>query len=610
MSEVGVMSFREHLAELRSRLIRVAAIVTIGFFICWSWRIELFGFLSGPIARALADNGVYHFQAIELTESIMVYIKTSLVAAAVLTSPFTFWQLWSFVSPGLLENERRFIVPVTVFTVIFFLIGCAFAYEVILPFITDWLVKLTLEGGQADVVVTLQNAYSTSFIFLLIFGLVFELPLVIFFLALFGIVTHKSLLGFFRYFVVISFIVGAILTPPDPMSQVLMAVPLNVLYAFGILVAWGVDRSRDDTGKATAAGATLTRVFGASLLLLGLAGFLVVTFVRSLPEKELSALLPQEISWFVGANPAVIEEGRLLTAEVRAELARSPWLQALAEAGVKVSDVREAGFAGTAEGVRVIMVRSEGLGLRAATVGAALPEGAIATRVDDDTVAIGDPALADSVAAVANGVTEGSRTDEDEARLLAALRTSGPVFAWLPNPSAHPGALLAKGIADEVAAAGAWLRAGDNPRISLVFHAPDRATADELETHLDVLRSQGPARAESPREAALAKALLALTREVKTLAPAARAAELEAIEAQLGTLEVARPMLELPGLTALGTRATGWALRRDDLRVSLTADLDLDGLLVVLQPLTEALSVGSGGAGGPGETGESPGAAQ
>jgi sec-independent protein translocase protein TatC len=252
VSDSGVMSFREHLAELRSRLIRIAAIVTVGFFVCWSWRIELFGFLSGPIARALADNGVYHFQAIEITESIMVYVKTSVVAAAVLTSPLTFWQLWSFISPGLLQNERRFIIPVTAFTVIFFLIGCAFSYEVILPFITDWLVKLTLEGGQADVVVTLQNAYSTSFVFLLIFGAVFELPLVIFFLALFGIVTHKSLVGFFRYFVVISFIVGGILTPPDPLSQILMAVPLNVLYAFGILVAWGVDRSRGEDGRPTA----------------------------------------------------------------------------------------------------------------------------------------------------------------------------------------------------------------------------------------------------------------------------------------------------------------------------------------------------------------------
>lgn len=584
------MSFREHLAELRSRLIRVAAIVTIGFFICWTWRIELFGFLSGPIARALADNGVYHFQAIEITESIMVYIKTSLVAAAVLTSPMTFWQLWSFISPGLLANERRFIVPVTLFTVIFFLIGCAFAYEVILPFITDWLVKLTLEGGQADVVVTLQNAYSTSFVFLLIFGLVFELPLVIFFLALFGIVTHKSLLGFFRYFIVISFIIGAILTPPDPLSQILMAVPLNVLYAFGILVAWGVDRSRDEDGRATEVGVTITRIFGASLLLMGLAGFLVVTFIRSLPEKELSSLLPTEVTWFVGANPAIIEEGRLVTADLREELARSPWIAALGAAGVRASDVREAGLAGTPTGARVILVRSDGLGLRAASIGTDLPEGSAVTRVDDDTIAIGDATLAQSVAAVANGDVEGSRTDEDETRLLLALRGSGPIFAWLPEPAAHPSALLANGIAGEVAAAGAWLRIGDSPRISLVFHAPDRAMADELETHLDVMRSHGPATAESPREAALAEAVAALSREVRTLVPAERRAELDALEAKVTALHPARATLELPGLTSLGSRATGWALRRADLRVSLTADLDHEGLMGLLAPLTRALS--------------------
>jgi sec-independent protein translocase protein TatC len=589
VSDSGVMSFREHLAELRSRLIRIAAIVTVGFFVCWSWRIELFGFLSGPIARALADNGVYHFQAIEITESIMVYVKTSVVAAAVLTSPLTFWQLWSFISPGLLQNERRFIIPVTAFTVIFFLIGCAFSYEVILPFITDWLVKLTLEGGQADVVVTLQNAYSTSFVFLLIFGAVFELPLVIFFLALFGIVTHKSLVGFFRYFVVISFIVGGILTPPDPLSQILMAVPLNVLYAFGILVAWGVDRSRGEDGRPTAAGATLTRIFGASLLLVGLATFLVVAFVRSLPERELSTLLPTEVSWFVGANPAVIDEGHLLTAELRAEFAASPWVAALAAAGVTNADVREAGVAGTATGARAIIVRAEGLGLRAAAVQSALPETDLATRVDDDTLAVGDPALARSIAAVASGELEGSRTDEDEARLLTALRGSGPVFAWLPEPTAHAGALLAKGIAPDVAAAGAWLRGGENPRLSLVFHAPDRALADELETHLDVLRSRGPAAAESPREAALAQALAALAREVKPLVPADRRAELDALEARVSALHPEHPTLELPGLTALGSRVTGWALRRSDLRVSLTADLDQESLMALLRPLADSL---------------------
>ncbi|MCB9729929.1 MAG: twin-arginine translocase subunit TatC [Deltaproteobacteria bacterium] len=593
MSDTAVMSFREHLAELRTRLIRVAAILAVGFFVCWSWRIELFGLLSGPIARALADNGVYHFQAIEITESIMVYIKTSLVAAAVLTSPLTFWQLWSFISPGLLDNERRFIVPVTFFTVIFFLIGCAFAYEVILPFITDWLVKLTLEGGQADVVVTLQNAYSTSIVFLLIFGLTFELPLVIFFLALFGIVNYRSLLRFFRYFVVLSFVIGAILTPPDPMSQVLMAVPLNVLYAFGILVAWGVDRSRGEDGRATAVGATVTRIFGASLLLVGLAAALVVVFIRSLPEKELSSLLPAEITWFVGANPAIIEENRLLLPDLRDQLGGSPWLAALGAAGLSVADVHDAALAGTSTGSRVLLVRADGLGLRVATLGQGLPEGSLATRVDEDTVAIGDAALAESVAAVARGDVDGERPDDDEARLLVALRGSGPVWAWLPEPGAHASALLAGGIGSEITAAGGWLRGGENARISLVFHAPDRALADELETHLDVLRSQGPATAESPREAALAQALAALAREVKPLVAPERRAGVEALEAQVTALHPKQPTFQLPGLTALGTRATGWALRRQDLRVSLTADLDQESLRSLLQPLGRALTSGA-----------------
>ncbi|MEC9073398.1 MAG: twin-arginine translocase subunit TatC, partial [Myxococcota bacterium] len=190
------MSFSSHLGELRTRLIRGAIALVLGFFVCWSWRVELFGLLSSPISEALADNGIYRYQAIHITESILVYLKASFVAAILLTAPFTFYQGWAFVSPGLLNKEKHFLIPVTFFTVVFFLIGSAFAYQVILPFITDWLVKLTLEGGQADVMVTLQNAFSTSLVFLVMFGLVFELPLVIFFLSLFGIVTRKGLTSF------------------------------------------------------------------------------------------------------------------------------------------------------------------------------------------------------------------------------------------------------------------------------------------------------------------------------------------------------------------------------------------------------------------------------
>ena len=301
-----MMSFTEHLGELRSRLVRSAAVLFVGFLVCWSFRIELFAFLAEPISRALADNGVYHFHAIHITESILVYMKTSFAAAILLTSPITFYQAWSFVSPGLLRKERGFLIPVTVFTVIFFLIGAAFAYQVILPFITDWLTKLTTEGGQAVVMVTLQNAFSTALIFLVMFGLVFELPLVIFFLALFGLVSARGLSRFFRYFIVLSFVVSAMLTPPDPISQLLMALPLNVLYAFGILVAWGVERSRESEGESSSAGATLMRLMGASLLLLGVAGFLVYTFIQSLPQRDLHRLIPGDVEWVIHANPAAL----------------------------------------------------------------------------------------------------------------------------------------------------------------------------------------------------------------------------------------------------------------------------------------------------------------
>ena len=101
MSDGAVMSFQEHLIELRSRIVRAAFALVLGFFVCWSFRVELFDILAGPISRALADNGIYQYQAIQVTESIIVYLKTSFVFSVLLTSPYTFYQFWSFISPAL-----------------------------------------------------------------------------------------------------------------------------------------------------------------------------------------------------------------------------------------------------------------------------------------------------------------------------------------------------------------------------------------------------------------------------------------------------------------------------------------------------------------------------
>ncbi len=578
-----MMSFTDHLTELRMRLVRSAMALALGFFVCWSFRIELFSFLAEPISRALADNGVYQFHAIHITESILVYLKTSFAAAVILTSPWTFYQGWSFVSPGLLSKERGFLIPVTVFTVIFFLIGAAFAYQVILPFITDWLTKLTTEGGQAVVMITLQNAFSTALIFLVMFGLVFQLPLVIFFLSLFGLVSARGLVGFFRYFVVLSFVASAMLTPPDPISQVLMALPLNVLYAFGILVAWGVERSRAAEGEGPSAGATLTRLMGASLLLLGLATFLIVGFVRSLPQRDLIELAPAETAWVIHANPSALAGQDDLGRAASGALAMSPWLTTLKDAGVAISEVREAALVANDEGASAVMVRQIGLGDR----GLSLDEKSelALARLDPDTIALGEVSMVQKIAAIAAGTESPAAMSDEDDRLVATLRTAGPIWAWLPNPAGAPG-LLGSQLAMEAASVGAAMTNTEPTRIVLRVHGKDVERAVTLESQLDQIRAQASAKGTIDVE--LERALRAVINEISRDANPDRRTRLRAIEKRLAKSSDATGS-SVPAISSLEDAASAWTLHREGTRTTLGADLASPALGPLLKRIGTAL---------------------
>lgn len=242
----GTMSFRDHLIELRSRVLRASIGVAVAFFVAWSFHVELYAWLSAPVRNALAENNLYAIKALQITESIEVYMKLSLVGGIFLASPWVFYQVWAFVAPGLLDKEKRLLVPVLSGTVACFVLGAAFCYLVVLPFMTDFLVKLTIEAPGMSLEPTLASTVSFSTIMLLAFGAVFELPLFMYVLAVLGLVTPVGLLQFYRYWIVISFILGAILTPtPDPINQALMSVPLVVLYGVGIGVAWLAQRDPD-----------------------------------------------------------------------------------------------------------------------------------------------------------------------------------------------------------------------------------------------------------------------------------------------------------------------------------------------------------------------------
>ena len=584
----AVMTFREHLADLRRVLVRVFAVLLVGFMIGWEFRIEIFEFLSGPITKALADNGIYHYQAISIAESIVVYLKSVLVADFLVFSPIIFHQMWTFIGPGLLRKEKSFLIPVTFFSVIFFIIGAAFAYTVIVPFITNWLVQLTLEDGSTAMMVTMQNAYSVSFTFLLMFGLVFELPLVIYFLALFGVVTHKSLWKFFRYFVVLSLVIGAMLTPPDPVSQLLMAVPLNVLYAFGILVAWGVGRartrveeSRDESGMTDKKLTTESvRLLGGGLVLMGVATALIFAFAHTLPAKKLSSLVPQETTLVVGYNPSVLKDHTLLNRFLEPTLATQKTDKALESAGVDFNVVREAVFFELETNQRAAFIRGENLGSLHESVAAELTKAGTKDSgvdigfitVDEHTLAFGDSTLIKLVAEIVAGEREGYVPGEFETRLLGRIQASGPVWAWLPDPSNTGESLLSPTVATGLKAAGAWIQTGDEPSVSFEFRAEDAVRADTIEARLDAEKTN--LRAPISHTSTSTKALVTILREVRKSASPATRADLNDLESGLVSAAPATPKQpQVPFMSILSSHVQNWAVRRNDNWVTLTTEL-------------------------------------
>lgn len=242
--EFGAMSFREHLVELRGRLVRASIAVGIAFFVAWSFHVELYTWLSAPVRAALAANNLFAIKALQITESIEVYMRISLVGGIFLASPFVFYQIWGFVAPGLLAAEKRLVVPVISGSVASFVMGAAFCYVVVLPFMTDFLIKMTMESPGLTLEPTLASTVSFSVVLLLAFGAVFELPLFMYILSAVGLVSAKGFLGFYRYWIVVSFIIGAVLTPtPDPINQAMMSLPLVLLYGVGIGIAWLVERN-------------------------------------------------------------------------------------------------------------------------------------------------------------------------------------------------------------------------------------------------------------------------------------------------------------------------------------------------------------------------------
>jgi sec-independent protein translocase protein TatC len=225
--------FKPHLSELRKRLIYICITLIISFFVCFSIYEPILNWMMIPVEAVLPKDS--KMVAIEVQETFFTALKVAFFSGFLVSLPVIFWQMWLFIAPGLYENEKKIIFPFVFFATLMFLIGASFAYYIVVPFGFNFLVNF----GDAVVSVMPSIGKYVSFFTKLLFGfgLAFELPVITFFLAMIGLVNDKVLQDFFKYAIVFIFIISALLTPPDVLTQFLMAGPLILLYGVSILIA-------------------------------------------------------------------------------------------------------------------------------------------------------------------------------------------------------------------------------------------------------------------------------------------------------------------------------------------------------------------------------------
>jgi sec-independent protein translocase protein TatC len=245
------MSFFEHLEELRARLIRSLIPFLPAFVAAWIYREDVFSLLVVPLNKAWKSMGMgipkLHFAS--PVDPMVVYLKQSAIVAFLIASPWVFYQLWAFISPGLYAKEKRYIIPFVLASTVCFTIGGLFGWFYIFPptFATLMDFSGKLPGDVVEIEATLMMGEYISFVsqMLFVFGITFEVPVIIVFLSLAGMVTFKQLMKFGRWWVVVASVLAAVLTPTqDALSMLLLMGPLVGLYYLAAGAAYFIDKSR------------------------------------------------------------------------------------------------------------------------------------------------------------------------------------------------------------------------------------------------------------------------------------------------------------------------------------------------------------------------------
>jgi sec-independent protein translocase protein TatC len=237
-------TFISHLIELRSRLLRSIVAVVVVLVCLFPWAKDIYAALAAPLLKALPQGST--MIATDVTGTFLVPLKVTLMAAFLIALPYVLYQIWAFVAPGLYQHEKRLALPVIFSSVVFFAFGMAFAYFFVFPIAFGFFAGYTPAGVQ--MMTDIDKYLSFVLTMFIAFGITFEVPVVVVVLVRLGVVSLDKLRSIRGYVIVGAFIVGAIFTPPDVLSQVMLAVPLWLLYELGLLIARFVAVTKRETG--------------------------------------------------------------------------------------------------------------------------------------------------------------------------------------------------------------------------------------------------------------------------------------------------------------------------------------------------------------------------
>jgi len=243
------MPLTAHLEELRKRLVRSLIAVGIAFLACFFFKEELFGIVARPLIGVLPPGS--HLIYTGLPEAFFTYIKVSFYAGLFVASPVVLYQVWKFISPGLYPGERKFVAPFVATSTLLFVGGVSFGYFLVLPSAYKFFLDFSTDFLKP--MLSMREYLTLTLKLLLAFGIIFEIPVFLFFMTKIGLVTPRKLARMRRYAIVVCFIVAAVITPtPDAFTQCMMAIPMIVLYEVGILVSRLAARRKDHEDPETA----------------------------------------------------------------------------------------------------------------------------------------------------------------------------------------------------------------------------------------------------------------------------------------------------------------------------------------------------------------------